>query len=438
MPIIERDPTASVMDWSRFATDAAAALASDYGSQGHDALVIVDIDHFRLLNHSHGFRFADAALSSVAQCIRATLGKAHLLGRRGGDEFILLLRRLPQPSDAVEITSALLSEIAQDIEAFDLTAAVTASAGIAFQGRDGADLEELLNAADSGLTQAKQAGGNTYGLQSPSAAREAEVRVRLRHHMSRGLQPPAFWIELQPVMDIRSRQTRSLEVFIRWTDEILGAVTPSEFIPVADQQGDILRIGAWVLDQVLAFRKSAKAQGLDPAPCSLNMTARELANPTLAETLCQRLAEQGIEPNEIEIELSELGQRVATLDLTERLTKLRNAGFRIILDDFGAGFASPVLAKDMPISAIKIDRHLTVDCMRDARTLTVVKATVEMANQLGMEPIAEGVDTEAQLTWMTHLGCVGAQGFLFRRPMTVRRTLDWLTETSQGRDRSVR
>jgi EAL domain-containing protein (putative c-di-GMP-specific phosphodiesterase class I) len=216
------------------------------------------------------------------------------------------------------------------------------------------------------------------------------------------------------------------------------AVTPSELIPVADQQGDILRIGAWVLDQVLAFRKSAKAQGLDPVPCSLNMTARELANPTLAETLCQRLAEQGIEPNEIEIELSELGQRVATLDLTERLTKLRNAGFRIILDDFGAGFASPVLAKDMPISAIKIDRHLTVDCMRDARTLTVVKATVEMANQLGMEPIAEGVDTEAQLTWMTHLGCVGAQGFLFRRPMTVRRTLDWLTETSQGRDRSVR
>jgi diguanylate cyclase (GGDEF)-like protein len=438
MPIIERDSAVSVMDWPRFALEASEALAADYGGHGHDAIVIVDIDHFRLLNHSHGFRFADAALASVGDCIRATLGKAHLLGRRGGDEFIVLLRRLPRPSDAVEITAAVLSEIARDIEAFDLTAAVTASAGIALQGRDGADLAELLNAADSGLIQAKQAGGNTFGLQSPTAAREADVRVRLRHHLSRGLQAPAFWIELQPVMDVRSRTVRSLEVFIRWTDEVLGAVTPSEFIPVAEQQGDSMRIGAWVLDQTLAFRQAAKARGLNPAPCSVNMTARELANPTLAESLCQRLAQSGAEPTDIEIEVSELGQRVATPDLTERLTRLRNAGFRITLDDFGAGFASPVLAKDMPISAIKIDRHMTVDCMRDARTLTVVKATIDMANQLGIDPIAEGVDTEAQVSWMTHLGCVGAQGYLFRRPMTVQRTLDWLTETSNARPRSLR
>lgn len=424
------------IEWEKFTRDASAALSASAGGPGQSAIVLINIDRFRLLNHSHGYRFADSALRSVAHCIRATLGTAHLLSRRGGDEFVVLLRRLPNMAAAIDIAAAILAEIARDIEAYDLVASVTASAGVGFQGRDGVDLEELLNAADAGLAQAKSAGGNTYGLRSASAAREADVRVRLRHHLSRGLDAPAFWIELQPVFSIPARRVVSLETFVRWTDEALGAITPSEFIPIAERQGDLFHIGGWVLEQVIAFRKSARSRHLNAPPCSINLSSTEIGHPQMANTLIRRISEEGISPAEIEIEVSDLGHPDISFDLADRLDTLRAAGFRITLDDFGSAMASPLLAGGQ-IGALKVDRRMTVECMRDARALSIVKSTVELARQLGMDPIAEGVDTEAQLVWMGHLGFVGAQGHLLRRPMKVAQTLDWLHETSPGRDRSV-
>ena len=208
------------------------------------------------------------------------------------------------------------------------------------------------------------------------------------------------------------------EALIRWRDAELGDISPAEFVPIAEESGLIVGLGDWVIREACRHRQEWRALGIDVPPVSLNMAGVQLRQLGCVDDLLDVLGEYGVATTEIEIEVTETGLLDTSAVSRENLVRMRNAGIRIALDDFGVGFSSLAHLRDLPIHRLKIDRSFTVECMRDARTLTIVKAVVEMARSLGITVTAEGIETQAQQTWMQHLGCDSAQGYLFARPMT--------------------
>ena len=207
------------------------------------------------------------------------------------------------------------------------------------------------------------------------------------------------------------------EALIRWRDAELGDISPAEFIPIAEESGLIVGLGDWVLREACRARQEWRHLQLDIPPVSINMSGVQLRQLGCVEGLLDVLNAYEVSPSEIEVEVTETGLLDTSAVSRENLVRMRNAGVRLALDDFGVGFSSLAHLRDLPIHRLKIDRSFTVECMRDARTLTIVKAVIEMARSLGISVTAEGIETQAQQTWMQHLGCDAAQGYLFARPM---------------------
>ncbi len=296
---------------------------------------------------------------------------------------------------------------------------VTPSVGISFFPQDGIELDSLLNAADAAMYQAKESGRQTYAFYTPTVARRADLRLRLEQRLRKAVEARDFKLVYQPLISLNDGKLVGAEALIRWRDAELGDISPAEFIPIAEESGLIVALGEWVMHEACRARRDWRMQGLDIPPLSINMSGVQLRQLGCVEGLLNILNEYEVSPNDIEIEVTETGLLDTSAVSRENLVRMRNAGVRIALDDFGVGFSSLAHLRDLPIHRLKIDRSFTVECMRDARTLTIVKAVIDMARSLGISITAEGIETQAQQTWMQHLGCDSAQGYLFARPMNV-------------------
>ena len=417
---------------------AARVLASAYTDGRRCALLFLDLDNFRLLNNGYGHRVGDHILATTAARMRAVVSEPHLLGRRGGDEMVVLLVDVPRPDFAVEIAQKLIKSIAEPARVLGVEVSVTPSIGIAFFPQDGVDLDALLSAADAAMYQAKDSGRKTYAFFTPEVARRVDLRLRLEQRLRKAVEARDFRLFYQPLISLADGKMVGAEALIRWKDVELGEIPPSEFVPIAEESGLIIGLGEWVLREALRARQVWRQLGLDVPPLAINMAGVQLRQLGFVESLLGRLQEYEVAPNEIEIEVTETGLLDTSAIARENLLRLRNAGMKIALDDFGVGFSSLSHLRDLPIHRLKIDRSFTVECMRDARTLTIVKAVIEMARSLGIAVTAEGIETQAQQTWMQHLGCDSAQGFLFSRPVSAEDFLKlFLDKRGIGRERSL-
>jgi diguanylate cyclase (GGDEF)-like protein/PAS domain S-box-containing protein len=432
------DPLTQLYNRQSFDERAQQMLNAAYSTGRTCALLFVDLDNFRLLNNGYGHRIGDRMLRVIADRMRAVVGDADLLGRRGGDELVVLLTNVPQPEAAVEVTQRLIRAICEPERMLGMEVSITASIGVAFFPDDGPDLDALLNAADAAMYQAKDAGRKTYALYTSAVARRVDLRLRLEQRLRRALEARDFRLHYQPLVSLVDGRMVGAEALLRWKDAEMGEISPSEFIPIAEESGLIVGLGDWVIREACRVRRVWRGLGLDLPPIAINFSSVQLRQVGCVDAFLGVLAEFEVQASDIEIEVTETGLLDLDTVSRENLIRLRNAGVRIALDDFGVGFSSLSHLRDLPINRLKIDRSFTVDCMRDARTLTIVKAVVDMARSLGIAVTAEGIETQAQQTWMQHLGCDSAQGFLFSRPLAADDFLrQFLDRRSALRERSL-
>ncbi len=417
---------------------AGRLLAASYASDKRCALLFIDLDNFRLLNNGYGHRVGDQMLSIVASRMRDIIGEPNLLGRRGGDELVALLVDIPRAERAVEVAQALIKSISEPARILGMEVSVTPSVGISFFPQDGVDLDSLLNAADAAMYQAKDSGRRTFAFYTPSVARRVDLRLRLEQRLRKAVESRDFKLFYQPLVSLADGKMVGAEALIRWRDAELGDISPAEFVPIAEESGLIVGLGDWVIREACRSRQEWRMLGLDVPPVSINMAGVQLRQLGCVEGLLEVLNEFGVAANEVEVEVTETGLLDTSAVSRENLVRMRNAGMRIALDDFGVGFSSLAHLRDLPIHRLKIDRSFTVECMRDARTLTIVKAVIEMARSLGINVTAEGIETQAQQTWMQHLGCDSAQGYLFARPMSADDFVKlFIDRRGVGRERSL-
>jgi diguanylate cyclase (GGDEF)-like protein len=417
---------------------AQRLLSNAYAEGRACAMLYIDLDDFRLLNNGYGHRIGDQVLALVAERMRAVVREPNLLGRRGGDELVALLVDVPHPEVAVETSRQLIEAISQPARVFGMEITVTASVGIAFFPKDGVDLDSLLNAADAAMIQAKKEGRRTHSSFTPDVQRRVELRLRLERLVQREFEACDLRLFYQPLVSLADGRMVGAEALLRWKDIEKGDISPNDFIPIAEESGLIIQIGNWVLREACRQIRIWRQIGLNVPPIAINVSGVQLRQIGYVESLLTMLQPAGLMPGDIEIEVTETGLLDMSAISRGNLVRLQDAGVQIALDDFGVGYSSLSHLRELPISRLKIDRSFTVDCMRDARTLTIVKAVIEMARSLGLSVTAEGIETQAQQTWMQHLGCESAQGFLFARPMSAEDFVNVFAGRSDvGREKSL-
>lgn len=421
-----------------FDEQARAELARAHEQGRRCALLFIDLDNFRLLNNGYGHRAGDEVLRTVAGRLQQEIREPCLLGRRGGDELVALVGDVQGPEATIDLARRLIGTISSPMRVLGLDLVVTPSIGISFFPQDGVDLEGLVNAADAAMYEAKESGRATYALYTPAVARRVDLRLRLEQRLRKAIESREFRLYFQPTVSLADGRIVGAEVLVRWTDAEVGEVSPAEFIPIAEESGLVVGLGEWVLREACKAKQAWRNMGLRVPTLAVNIAGVHLRQPGYVEKLLATLEEHGVQPAEVEIEVTETGLLDTSTTVRENLLQLRKAGVRLALDDFGVGFSSLAHLRDLPIHRLKIDRSFTVECMRDARTLTIVKAVIEMARALGIRLTAEGVETQAQQDWMQQLGCDSAQGYLFSRPLTAEEFMQiYIEQRDTGQRRSL-
>ena len=378
--------------------------------------MFLDLDHFKHINDSLGHRVGDALLLAVAARLLSVVRDGDILCRLGGDEFILLLPDTPAEG-AAQVAAKLLHASRQpyQLEHHELT--MLPSIGIALCPQDGVDFEVLSQCADVAMYRAKLDGRNTFRFFTPEMQSQSVRALQIENALRRALERKQFRLVYQPQICIANGQMHSVEALLRWSHPELGEVSPAEFIPIAEDCGQILPIGEWVLYTALQQLQSWRAAGVGIRTVAVNLSAVQFRQPGLPERVAQLLAIMDLPVDSLELELTEgvavddPKAAIATMD------KLRACGVRLSIDDFGTGYSSLSHLKRFPIYKLKIDRSFVSDLGGDANDRAIVSAIIRMAQALGISTTAEGVETQEQLVFLQEQGCIEAQGYYCGRPM---------------------
>jgi diguanylate cyclase (GGDEF)-like protein len=396
-----------------------------HGRPGHIAILLVDIDHFKLANdaldHRRGDRLLDAAAQRLSHVLAPEDPHRHdcTLARPGGDEFIVLCEGVATERDAVTIAQQIQDALRAPFFIDGRSAQLTASVGIAVAPlrADGVDADRLLRDADVALSRAKERGRDRYEIfDTPMRARLLD-RVALESDLRLALDTGQLRLHYQPVVTVSEGTLSAVEALVRWQHPERGLLGPGEFIPVAEESELIVSLGAWVIEEACA--QIRRWRDADPARLgvrvSVNVSARQLS-PGLIETVAAALEEHGVGPASLALEITESLLIEHTESAREVLAGLEQLGVAIVLDDFGTGYSSLRYLSSFHVSQLKLDRSFTVDLAREARPAKIIAATIDMARALGMTIVAEGVETFEQVEVLRRLGCDYAQGFYYARP----------------------
>ena len=380
------------------------------------AVIFLDLDHFKHVNDSLGHRVGDALLVEIARRLRAVVREKDTVSRLGGDEFILLLPGANMHG-AARVAGKLQEASRQhyQIDHHELTMAP--SMGIALYPQDGADFDALTQSADVAMYRAKQAGRNTYRFFTPEMQAQSARALQLDNALRRALERDQLHLLYQPQMCLATGAVHSVEALLRWQHPQLGDISPAEFIPIAEDSGQIQQIGEWVLRTALGQLKLWRARGFPQLTVAVNLSAIQFRQPQLSERVSRMLAEADLPPDALELELTEgvavddPHAAVATMD------QLHALGVRLAIDDFGTGYSSLSQLKRFQIYKLKIDQSFVRDLGDDANDRAIVSAIIRMAQALGMRTTAEGVETEEQLDFLRAHHCDEAQGYHLSTPL---------------------
>lgn len=380
-------------------------------------VVFLSLDRFKKINDTLGHAFGDFCMTEVSARLRQCVKDADTVARLDGDEFALLLPQVSGTEDLVELTQTIAEALKTPFQLSEREVYVTASMGISIFPDDGADANSILKNAGAALHMAKMLGGNNYRFYTSDMNARALKRLELETNLRRAIEREELEVYYQPQIEYSSGKVVGAEALVRWHHPTLGLLQPAEFIPLAEDTGVIEQLGAWVMRTACVEAQLWHADGFDDIRIAVNVSAREFQNPDFYERMVETLADSGLDPRRLELELTETTIMENTHAAVELLRKIRKLGVKIAIDDFGTGYSSLSYLKRLPIDTLKLDRSFVNGATTDPDDAALVMAVITLAHNLRLKVIAEGVETEEHLRFLRLLRCDGGQGYLFGKPM---------------------
>ena len=384
---------------------------------GGMSLLFIDLDRFKNINDSLGHHVGDQILAEMARRLVQSVRTTDTVARHGGDEFIVLLPDVTDATALAHIADTLLTKLGEPYQIDTRELTVTPSIGIAVWPSDGEDLNSLIKNADLAMYHSKEEGRNQFSFFRGEMNDRVNERLSLENALRRALAKHEFSLVYQPIFSLPEQRLIGAETLLRWNSEALGAVSPSRFIPVAEESGLIVPIGEWVAREACAQLRRWRDAGLDNFPLAINVSATQFKTRRLLDVLQAAIQEFRLHPQDIEIELTESALVSEGDTANSTLNALALAGFRLVVDDFGTGYSNLLYLKRFDIAKLKIDRSFVRDITTDPNDAAVTRGIIGLAKSLGIRVVAEGVEHAAQLDYLLASGCDEAQGYLLSKPL---------------------
>ncbi|CAG0987303.1 partial putative signaling protein, partial [Rhodocyclaceae bacterium] len=404
---------------NRFALQArlAQSLADARRNGTQVALMFIALDHFKTINDSLGHDIGDQLLMTVARRISATLRESDTVARLGGDEFVIVVPGVGSPEDAARVAEKVIEHVGEPLALAGHKLHTSPSIGIGIFPTDGHNAETLMKNADIAMYYAKQHGRNAYRFFTADMNAVATERLMLETQLRAALDRNQISLVYQPQIHLATGIIVGVEALARWNHPERGLVMPETFIPVAEETGLIIPLGAWVIEEACRQAVAWRAAGMPPLRVSVNLSPHQFRDHALARHVGEILERTGLPADNLELELTESAMTSNTEHVIETLRALRDLGVHIAVDDFGAGYSSLAYLKRLPIDRLKIDRSFVSDMEQNANGVAIANGIVALATTLGLSVTAEGIETPAQLEILRSFECTDGQGFLFSRPL---------------------
>ena len=392
------------------------AIARDKRLDAMTALLLLDLDRFKQVNEMFGHSAGDKVLQVVTARLRERLREVDTIARLGGDEFVVILESVADTVHATRVAEEIVDAVAEPLMLDGQEIFVTASIGVALCPADADGVDKLIESAELAMYQAKQEGRNTVQLYVPQQNQRRGASLGTESKLRRALERDELQLDFQPKVNIATGAVAGAEALVRWRNPELGLVSPADFIPLAEDIGLIVPIGEWVLQQACAQASAWRSQG-HPIAVAVNLSARQFRQNDLVETIKRTLADTGLAPEYLELEITESmimhrpEQTIATLQ------QLDDIGVILSVDDFGTGYSSLSYLKRFPVHKLKVDQSFVRELHQNADDAAIVRAVIALAGSLNLKTIAEGVETGQQLSYLAGLGCDEYQGNHFSRPL---------------------
>ena len=395
------------------------------------AVICVGLDDFKGINEQFSYQAGDQLLLALADRLRAHSGRLGALARLGGDQFALVQADIEQPYEAAELAQSILDDLeapfALDLQEIRLRATI----GITLFPEDGDSTEKLLQKAEQTMTLAKSRSRNRYQFYIASVDSEMRRRRELEKDLREALSRNQLYLVYQPQISYRDQRVVGVEALLRWQHPELGMVPPDQFIPLAAQPGNIVVIGEWVLDQACRQLREWHDQGFTELRMAVNLSTVQLHHSELPRVVNNLLQVYRLPPRSLELEVTETGLMEDISTAAQHLLSLRRSGALIAIDDFGTGYSSLSYLKSLPLDKIKIDKSFVQDLLEDDDDATIVRAIIQLGKSLGMQVIAEGVETAEQEAYIVAQGCHEGQGYHYSKPLPARELTAFLKQAQR-------
>jgi len=412
-----RDTLTDLPNRLLFADRLEQAVIRSERSRTSMALMLIDIDDFKLVNDSFGHDAGDKLIKAVGQLISRSLRRADTIARLGGDEFAVIIEGIESPEDAISIADNLTTILEHNVRLDDQETYTSASIGIAVYPDDGKDPRTLLKNADTAMFRAKENGRHCFQFYKPEMSVSAMERLDLENSLKAAFENDEFTLLYQPVIDIHKNEVVGVEALLRWMHPEKGMIQPSDFVSVIEDSGLIIAIGEWVINTACKQVRTWQDAGLKNQNVSINLSQRQFREQNIVALFKQAIDNNDIEGSSLSVEITEhtLIDNVGEVEST--LKQLRELGVKVLLDDFGTGYASLAYLKEFPVDVVKIDRAFIAGIPDNREDSAIVDAIAGLTRGLKLTLLAEGVENERQLDKLKSIGCVYGQGYYWSKPL---------------------
>lgn len=414
----EHDALTGLANRALFQRTADTAIARAATMKQRVALLFIDLDRFKLVNDTLGHHVGDLLLKDVAARLSQMIGDAGMVCRQGGDEFLVLLNLVETPESVAHIASCILDAISAPFSLEGAEACVTPSVGIALYPDDGESTLTLLKNADTAMYHSKAHGRHSFHFFTASMNASASERLALENGLRVAVERNELRLLYQPLIDLKSGQVIGVEALMRWHHPEWGVISPVKFIPIAEDSGLIVDIGAWALEEACRQGVAWQKAGLPPVRMAVNISAVQLAQPQFCEMVMATLASSGLELEYLELEVTESLLVEQAEQSNGCVHALKAQGIKLSVDDFGTGYSSLAYLRQLPVSKLKIDRSFVREVTHNQDDAAIAIAIIQMAHSMGLEVLAEGVECVEQCAFLARQGCDQVQGFYFSYPLT--------------------
>ena len=425
------DPLTNLPNRLAFESQLGQALRLCERENHQLALMVIDLDNFKNINDTLGHHIGDELLQQVAQRLSESVRGSDLVARLGGDEFVVVLPEVESALTAARVASKIQSNLADSYRVTDHVLYATPSIGISLFPIDGSDAGTLLRNADAAMYHAKSAGRNNHQFYTARMNEAAGERLQMENELRRAISAIAphhceFALHFQPQIETASGRVVGIEALLRWNNPLFGQVSPLRFIGIAEETGLIQPLGDWVIWETCRLTRNLRSQGLADVRVAINISAQQLRHDNLLLLIRGAMSCYDLSPADIELEITEttaMQNPEVTLSILDQLAAM---GIKLAIDDFGTGYSSLSYLKHLPIHRLKLDRSFVTDIETDPNDAAICTATIALGHSLGLELVAEGVETQAQRDFLARLDCDVLQGYLFSKPLPFEEIVGYL------------